>query len=72
VIAVQQQQHEVWSGKVTAWTSEVVDDDFVQARMFWKDVLGKQEGEQEACKWIWDLLLGTFRDWWLMVSLCSG
>ncbi|PQE22733.1 catalase protein [Rutstroemia sp. NJR-2017a BVV2] len=48
VLAVQQQQHEAWSGKVVAWTSEVVDDDFVQARMFWKDVLGKQEGEQEA------------------------
>ncbi|KAF3179692.1 hypothetical protein TWF788_006996 [Orbilia oligospora] len=38
--------HEEWIGSVVGFTSEVVDDDFVQARMFW-DMLGKQEGQQE-------------------------
>ncbi|TGO58905.1 hypothetical protein BCON_0050g00370 [Botryotinia convoluta] len=45
--AVHNIQHELWSGKVTAFTSEVVDDDFVQPRNFWREVLGKQEGQQE-------------------------
>ncbi|GKT70148.1 catalase [Colletotrichum tofieldiae] len=39
--------HEVWVGQVCGFTSEVVDDDFVQARAFW-EMLGKQSGEQEA------------------------
>ncbi|WYZ46145.1 hypothetical protein EsH8_IX_000370 [Colletotrichum jinshuiense] len=38
--------HEDWVGQVSGFTSEVVDDDFAQARAFW-DVLEKQEGEQE-------------------------
>lgn len=29
------------------FTSEVVDDDFVQPRNFWREVLGKQDGQQE-------------------------
>ncbi|CAD6442003.1 f01d050a-6762-4567-8192-e45b9d991011-CDS [Sclerotinia trifoliorum] len=47
VQAVHDIQHEVWSGKVTAFTSEVIDDDFVQPRNFWRDVLGKEEYQQE-------------------------
>ncbi|TQN63574.1 Catalase, partial [Colletotrichum shisoi] len=39
--------HEDWVGRVCGFTSEVVDDDFAQARAFW-EVLGKQPGEQEA------------------------
>ncbi|OBR02638.1 Catalase [Colletotrichum higginsianum IMI 349063] len=39
--------HEDWVGHVCGFTSEVVDDDFAQARAFW-EVLGKQPGEQEA------------------------
>ncbi|KAF7960851.1 hypothetical protein EAE96_000523 [Botrytis aclada] len=46
--AVHNVQHELWSGKVTAFTSEVVDDDFIQPKNFWKEVLGKQEGQQES------------------------
>jgi catalase len=39
--------HDVWvMGSVAGYTSEVTDEDFVQARMFW-DVLGKQEGQQQ-------------------------
>ena len=45
--AVHNIQHELWSGKETAFTSEVVDDDFIQPRYFWREVLGKQEGQQE-------------------------
>ncbi|OLN97435.1 Catalase 1 [Colletotrichum chlorophyti] len=39
--------HEQWVGQVCGFTSEVVDEDFVQARAFW-DVLRTQPGEQEA------------------------
>lgn len=39
--------HEEWTGRVAGFTSTVVDDDFAQARSFW-DVLGKQEGQQDA------------------------
>ncbi|KAM0149407.1 hypothetical protein ACHAPG_009422 [Botrytis cinerea] len=45
--AVHNIQHELWSGKLMAFTSEVVDDDFIQPRYFWREVLGKQEGQQE-------------------------
>ncbi|CAM1500632.1 Fc.00g097940.m01.CDS01 [Cosmosporella sp. VM-42] len=38
--------HEEWIGQVCGFASQVVDDDFVQARAFW-DVLGKQPGQQE-------------------------
>lgn len=36
--------HDEWAGKVAAFTSEVTDDDFVQARGMW-EVLGKQPGQ---------------------------
>ncbi|KAF6822650.1 Catalase 1 [Colletotrichum plurivorum] len=39
--------HEEWVGRVCGFTSQVVEDDFVQARAFW-NVLGQQPGEQEA------------------------
>lgn len=39
--------HEEWVGRVCGFTSQVVEDDFVQARAFW-DVLSQQPGEQEA------------------------
>lgn len=41
--------HAEWAGLTAAYTSEVTDKDFVQAKTFW-DMLGKQDGEQEA--WI--------------------
>lgn len=37
--------HDEWVGKIAAFTSEVTDEDFVQARGMWK-VLGTQKGEQ--------------------------
>ncbi|KAK3367515.1 catalase-like domain-containing protein [Podospora didyma] len=41
-------KHETWAlGSVAEYTSEVTDEDFVQARVFWKKVLGAQEGQQE-------------------------
>lgn len=39
--------HDNWAGQTAAFTSEVTDDDFVQATMFW-EMLGKQPGQQEA------------------------
>jgi catalase len=39
-------QHEEWVGKVCGFTSEVTDEDFVQAKMLW-DIMGKEEGAQE-------------------------
>jgi catalase len=38
--------HDEWVGKVTAFSSEVTDDDFVQAKGMW-DVFGRTEGAQE-------------------------
>ncbi|KAK6544670.1 hypothetical protein TWF694_001358 [Orbilia ellipsospora] len=38
--------HEEWVGRVVGFTSEVVDDDFEQARMFW-NMIGKEEGQQD-------------------------
>ncbi|KAK0610580.1 catalase-like domain-containing protein [Bombardia bombarda] len=41
--------HDTWvRGTVASYTSEVTDEDFVQARMFWDNVLGRQEGQQES------------------------
>jgi catalase len=39
-------QHDKWVGEVAGFTSEVVDDDFVQPRGLW-EVLGRTEGQQE-------------------------
>ncbi|KAL3293509.1 catalase [Colletotrichum asianum] len=39
--------HEEWVGRVCGFTSQVTEDDFIQARHFWC-VLGRQPGEQEA------------------------
>jgi catalase len=39
-------EHEDWVGKVTAYASEVTDDDFEQARAFWKVL--QTAGEQES------------------------
>lgn len=39
----------VWAaGSVAEYASEVTEEDFVQARVFWGEVLGRQEGQQEA------------------------
>lgn len=38
--------HEKWVGEVSDFSSEVTDEDFVQAKGFW-EVLGRQEGQQE-------------------------
>jgi catalase len=39
-------QHEQWVGRVTSYVSEMVDDDYVQARGLW-ELLGKA-GEQDT------------------------
>jgi catalase len=39
-------QHDQWVGEVSGFTSEVTDEDFVQAKGLW-DVLGKTEGQQD-------------------------
>ncbi|KAJ5627494.1 Catalase mono-functional heme-containing [Penicillium herquei] len=39
-------EHEKWVGEVSAFTSHITDDDFVQPAELWK-VLGRQPGEQE-------------------------
>jgi catalase len=39
--------HDHWAGQVTAFSTEVTDDDFVQPRMFWQNVLARQPGQQE-------------------------
>lgn len=42
-------KHDVWAmGSVADYTSEVADEDFVQARAFWDGVLGRQEGQRES------------------------
>lgn len=40
-------KHEELVGRIRGFTSEVVDDDFVQARILW-DVFGQQKGQREA------------------------
>jgi catalase len=41
--------HDVWvMGAVADYMSEVRDEDFVQARILWEKVLGKQGRQQEA------------------------
>ncbi|KAH8602104.1 catalase [Bisporella sp. PMI_857] len=40
-------KHDEWVGSVTAFSSEVSDEDFVQARGLW-EVLGRQEGQQDS------------------------
>jgi len=44
--AVEQKDHDQWIGSVTAFTSEVTAEDFVQAAALW-NVFGKTEGQQE-------------------------
>lgn len=39
--------HDHWVGKVTAFATDVTNDDFVQARDFWVRVLPKEPGQQE-------------------------
>ncbi|EON97376.1 putative catalase protein [Phaeoacremonium minimum UCRPA7] len=40
-------EHQQWvSGAIAGYTSEVIDEDFEQARMFW-DVLARQPGQQD-------------------------
>ena len=38
--------HEKWAGAAVSYLSEVVPEDFVQAKGLW-DVLGRQEGQQD-------------------------
>ena len=38
--------HENWVGQATAFTTQVTDDDFVQAKALW-DVLGRTPGQQD-------------------------
>jgi len=39
--------HDQWVGRVTAYSSEVTDEDFIQARGMW-EVFGRQPGQQES------------------------
>ena len=39
--------HDTWAGTVTAFSSTVTDDDFIQPRMFWQDTLANQPGQQD-------------------------
>lgn len=43
---VEENYHDHWVGEVTAFASEVTDDDFIQPKMLW-DVMGKQPGQQD-------------------------
>ncbi|EKG21351.1 Catalase, partial [Macrophomina phaseolina MS6] len=38
--------HDEWVGRVTAYSSEVTDNDFVQARDLWR-IMGEEEGQQD-------------------------
>jgi len=38
--------HDTWAGTVSAFATEAVDEDFVQPGTFWREVLGKQAGQQ--------------------------
>lgn len=44
--AIANTSHDLWTGKAAAYTSEVTDEDFVQATALW-EVLGRLEGQQE-------------------------
>ncbi|KAL4962984.1 catalase [Aspergillus stella-maris] len=39
-------QHEKWAGEVSAYTSEITDEDFVQPAALW-EVIGREEGHQD-------------------------
>ena len=39
-------EHEKWAGEVSAYTSEIQDEDFVQPAALW-DVFGREPGQQE-------------------------
>ncbi|OCL08896.1 catalase-domain-containing protein [Glonium stellatum] len=41
-----QKLHNNWVGEVCDFSSEVIDDDFIQAKAFW-EVLGSQSGQQD-------------------------
>ncbi|KAJ5716017.1 uncharacterized protein N7483_013198 [Penicillium malachiteum] len=42
----QQTEHDMWTGEVTAYTSEITDADFVQPAQLW-EVIGREPGHQE-------------------------
>lgn len=44
---IPENHHDHWVGQVTAFSSEVTDEDFVQPRDLWQRVLAKQPGQQE-------------------------
>ncbi|KAJ5974780.1 hypothetical protein N7481_001365 [Penicillium waksmanii] len=39
-------EHEKWAGEVSAYTSEITDDDFIQPSALW-EVIGRQPGHQD-------------------------
>ncbi|BCR98331.1 uncharacterized protein AKAW2_40014A [Aspergillus luchuensis] len=39
-------EHEKWVGEVSAYTSEITDDDFVQPAALW-DIIGREAGHQD-------------------------
>lgn len=44
---VQMPTHELWTGHVTAFSTSVTDEDFVQARDLWKIICKEQDGERQ-------------------------
>lgn len=53
--------HEKWIGEITAWTSEVVDADFEQAKGMW-DVFGRTGQQENFVKNVSANLMGAKED----------
>jgi len=51
-------EHEKWVGEITAYSSPITDDDFVQPAALW-DVLGREPGHQER---VIENLVGSIRE----------
>jgi catalase len=44
---VQMPTHELWTGHVTAFSTSVTDDDFVQARKLWQIISKESNGKEQ-------------------------
>lgn len=44
---VQMPTHELWSGRVTAFSTSVTDEDFVQARTLWHIICKEPHGKEQ-------------------------
>lgn len=50
-------EHEKWAGEVSAYTSEITDEDFVQPAALW-EVIGREPGHQDR---LIDNLVGSMK-----------